>query len=94
MMVLVCQVQNDLMGWTPFNHICHGHHTRRKVDLWDGSKSSSNRDGFDLTMVALRQDMGGEVRPPPEEEHMLRNGDSGKNVEKWQNYLNRWNEES
>ncbi len=65
MMVLVCQVQNDLMGWTPFNHIGHAHHTRRKVDLWDGSKSSSNRDGFDNTMAVLRNDMGGAVVPPP-----------------------------
>ncbi len=65
MMVLVCQVQNDLMGWTPFNHIGHAHHTRRKVDLWDGSKSSSNRDGFDNTMAVLRQDMAGGSVPPP-----------------------------
>ncbi len=65
MMVLVCQVQNDLMGWTPFMHIAHAHHTRRKIDLWDGSKSTSNRDGFDNTLAALRQDMGGAVRPPP-----------------------------
>ncbi len=66
MMVLVCQVQNDLMGWTPFNHIGHAHHTRRKVDLWDGSKSSSNRDGFDNTMAVLRQDMAGGFVPPIE----------------------------
>ena len=65
MMVLVCQVQNDLMGWTPFNHIGHAHHTRRKVDLWDGAKSSSNRDGFDNTMAILRQDMGSVAPPPP-----------------------------
>ena len=95
MMVVVCQVKNELMGWTPFNHICHGHHTRRKVDLWDGSKSDTNRDGFDLTMVALRQDMGGDFIPPiiPPEDEMLKSGDTGTNVQKWQNYLNRWAEE-
>ncbi len=76
MMVLVCQVQNDLMGWTAFNHIAHAHHTRRKVDLWDGSKSSSNRDGFDNTLAVLRQDMAGHMPPPidppiePPEEYM------------------------
>ncbi len=64
MMVLVCQVQNDLMGWTPFCHICHGHHTGRKVDLWDGDKAPSNQTGFDDTIAALRQDMGGSYTPP------------------------------
>ena len=90
MMIVVCQVQNDLMGWGPNMHICHAHHTRRKVDLWAGQFSDSNRDGFDKTIEALRQDMAG---PPPPGEDEMRNGDTGPNVQKWQNYLNRWNTE-
>jgi len=66
MMVLVCQVQNDLMGWTPFKHISHGHHTRRKVDLWGGQFASTNKTGFDNTLAVLREDMAGDfVIPPP-----------------------------
>lgn len=33
------------------------------------------------------------ILPPEEEEDMLVIGDTGKNVEKWQDYLNRWNDE-
>ena len=57
MMIIVCRVQNELMGWTPNMHIGHGHHTRRKVDLWGGQFSDTNRDGFDKTIIALRKDM-------------------------------------
>ncbi len=65
MMVLVSQVLNDLMGWTRANHIAHGHHTRRKIDLWGGQFSSTNRDGYDLTLLALRDAMDGAVVIPP-----------------------------
>ena len=65
MMVLVCQVQNDLMGWTRANHLAHAHHTKRKVDLWGGQFSSTNFDGYDLTLLALRDDMDGAVVIPP-----------------------------
>jgi hypothetical protein len=34
--VLICQVLNDLMGWTSARHVGHGQHTRRKIDLRDG----------------------------------------------------------
>ena len=57
MMLVVCRVQNDLMGWTPNMHIGHGHHTRRKIDLWGGQFSDTNRDGFDKTIIALRKGM-------------------------------------
>jgi len=83
MMVVVCQVQNDLMGWTELNHICHAHHTRRKIDLWNGKYSDTNRDGFDKTIIALRADM-------TQEEDCMKLGDTGDSVAKWQNYLNRW----
>jgi len=52
MMVLACQVQNDLMEWNSCNHIGHGHHTRRKIDLWNGMYND-----FDETIMALRTDM-------------------------------------
>lgn len=65
MMVVVCQVQNDLMGWTPNMHISHGHHTRRKVDLWGGQFASTNKTGFDNTLAVLRDDMAGDVTLPP-----------------------------
>jgi hypothetical protein len=57
MMLVVCQVQNELMNWTNYHHIAHGHHTRRKVDLWGGQFSDTNRDGFTKTVEALRKDM-------------------------------------
>jgi len=53
MMVAVCDVQNDLYGWTPNMHIGHGHHTRRKVDLWAGQYLD-----FDDTIINLREQMG------------------------------------
>ena len=96
MMLTVCEVQNDLMGWTPNNHICHAHHTRRKIDLWNGEYSNTNRDGFDKTIEALREQMGADRPPtpqPPKEEDVLKLGDTGDSVKKWQNYLNRWNKE-
>ena len=52
MMVTVCEVQNELMGWTEYMHIGHGHHTRRKIDLWDGRYAD-----FNETIIALREDM-------------------------------------
>ncbi len=76
MMVLVCQVQNDLMGWIPDKHISHGHHTRRKVDLWGGQFAPSNQTGFDNTLAVLRSDMAGDVvipppiEPPPDGDYM------------------------
>jgi hypothetical protein len=57
MMIIVCRVQNELMHWTPNMHIAHGHHTRRKIDLWGGQFSDTNRDGFTKTIEALRKDM-------------------------------------
>jgi hypothetical protein len=52
MMVVVCRVQNELMGWTRVNHLGHGHHTRRKIDLWSGPY-----DDFIQTVEALRDAM-------------------------------------
>lgn len=57
MMLIVCSVQNELMLWTPNNHIAHGHHTRRKIDLWDGAQGGTAWTGFDLTVEALRKGM-------------------------------------
>jgi len=57
MMVLVCQVQNDLMGWDAEVHIGHGHHTRRKIDLWGGQYLD-----FNDTLIALRQDIGATMK--------------------------------
>jgi len=53
MMVTVCDVQNELMGWTEFMHIGHGHHTRRKIDLYAGQYAD-----FNDTIINLRADMG------------------------------------
>lgn len=84
MMVVVAQVQNELMGWTEMMHIGHGHHTRRKIDLWDATWSNTNKTGFDLTIEALRESMGGDTPPiqppipPPTGDYMfptLREGD-------------------
>jgi hypothetical protein len=52
MMVTVCQVQNDLMGWDRANHIGHYHHTLRKIDLYDGRDNNANE-----TVLRLRDDM-------------------------------------
>ena len=52
MMVKVCIVQNDLMGWDRTRHIGHGHHTRRKIDLYSGQYAD-----FNQTILALRDDM-------------------------------------
>lgn len=49
MMITVCEVQNDLMGWDDANHIAHGHWTGRKIDLWNGDFTD-----FDKTIIALR----------------------------------------
>ena len=52
-MLTVCNVQNELMGWTPFMHIGHGHHTRRKIDLRVGQYPD-----FNATIIELREQMG------------------------------------
>jgi len=52
-MVTVADVLNDVFGWTPARHVGHGHHTRRKVDLWDGRFADMN-----ATILGLRDDMG------------------------------------
>jgi len=72
MMVDVCQVQNDVMDWSRINHIGHGHHTRRKIDLYGGQFTD-----FDDTINHLRDDMSGAmppvippIIPPPEEKYM------------------------
>lgn len=57
MMEVVCAVQNDMMLWTPNRHIGHGHHTRRKIDLWDGTWGGTAWTGFDLTVEALRSEL-------------------------------------
>ncbi len=75
MMVLVCQVQNDLMGWTKNNHICHGHHTGRKIDLWDATWSDTNRNGYDETIKALRRAIDNAVIIPPPIDPPPDNGD-------------------
>jgi len=49
MMVTVCRVQNELMGWSEVNHIMHATSTNRKVDLWDGTF-----EDFDDTLTNLR----------------------------------------
>jgi hypothetical protein len=67
MMLTVCRVQNELMLWTPNMHIAHGHHTRRKVDLWGGQFSDSVYDGFDKTVEALRLQMKGALGMPYEQ---------------------------
>lgn len=69
MMVTVCQVTNELMSrpghlWTPARHVAHGHHTRRKIDLWGGQFSHTNVDGFDKTLMALREAMGVDMNCP------------------------------
>lgn len=57
MMQTVAHIQNDLMLWTPNMHIAHGHHTRRKIDLWAGQYSSSVFDGFDKTIEVFRKEL-------------------------------------
>lgn len=52
MMGVVNAVQNDLMGWTKYMHIGHYHHTRRKIDLYDGRDNNA-----DETIQRLREDM-------------------------------------
>ena len=52
MMLVVCNVQNELMGWTPYMHIGHGHHTRRKIDLYAGQYAN-----FNETIIELREQM-------------------------------------
>ena len=54
MMTIVCAVQNDLMGWTPYMHIGHGHHTRRKIDL----NAAGIYGDFNETIINLRDGMG------------------------------------
>jgi len=66
MLVVVGQVLNDLFGWTSARTIGHGHHTRRKVDLWDGRYKDMNqtimvmRAAIDETVIELPP-----VEPPP-----------------------------
>jgi len=52
MMVVVSQVQNDLNGWTDAMHICHYHHTGRKIDLYGGQFEDA-----DETIQQLREQM-------------------------------------
>ena len=63
MMVTVCIVTNELMSrpghlWTPARHIAHAHHTTRKIDVWGGQFSHTNKDGYQKTLEALREEMG------------------------------------
>ena len=58
MMLVVCDVMNDMYQWNPNHHIGHGHHTGRKIDLWDGTYGGTAHTGFDLTIEALREQMG------------------------------------
>ena len=37
MLITVGAVLNDVFGWTSARHIGHGQHTRRKIDLWNGT---------------------------------------------------------
>lgn len=66
MLVVVGQVMNDLFGWTSARTIGHGHHTRRKVDLWDGRFRDMNE-----TILAMRADIDDSdielppIEPPP-----------------------------
>jgi hypothetical protein len=55
MMVVVQGVWLDMYGRSPEALICHGHHTNRKVDLWGGQFSDSNRDGYQKTIEAIRK---------------------------------------
>lgn len=66
MMLTVCQVQNDLMGWTPYRHIGHYHHTGRKIDLWDGRYADA-----DETIISLRSQMEGLPVTPEELREMI-----------------------
>lgn len=52
MMTRVCFTQNVVMGWTRAMHIGHGHHTRRKIDLYGGQFQD-----FDDTVNHLRDAM-------------------------------------
>ena len=61
MMLRVCFTQNLMMGWVPNMHIAHGHHTTRKIDLWGGQFSDTNKDGFTKTVEALRLAMEEEM---------------------------------
>ena len=51
--VLVCNVINDVMGWTAARTIGHGQHTKRKIDLRDGRFPDMAQ-----TIDALRAAMG------------------------------------
>ena len=52
-LVTVADVLNDVMDWTPARHIGHGQHTKRKVDLWNGTYKD-----MAATIEALRADIG------------------------------------
>ena len=58
MMVVVQDVWLDMYDRTPEALICHGHHTGRKIDLWGGQFSDSNRDGYQKTIEAIRKAVG------------------------------------
>jgi len=66
MMLTVCRVQNDLMGWTPNMHIGHAHHTRRKIDLWAGQYKD-----FDETIIQLRSQMEEDIMPKVNWDQMI-----------------------
>lgn len=55
MMAKVSWITDQLLGWDHrVCNICHGHWTRRKIDLWAAQFSDTNRDGFQKTIEALR----------------------------------------
>ncbi|GAF76468.1 unnamed protein product, partial [marine sediment metagenome] len=58
--LLVCQVINDVFGWSSARTIGHGQHTKRKIDLRDGRFSTMAQ-----TIDALRLGMGGNIMGCP-----------------------------
>jgi len=66
MMLTVCRVQNGMKLWTPNNHIGHAHHTRRKIDLWNGTYADYNE-----TIIELRKQMGEEAMPKVNWDQMI-----------------------
>jgi len=59
MMTIVQKVFIDMYQRTAECLICHGHHTGRKVDLWGGQFSDTNRDGYQKTIEAIRDAVEG-----------------------------------
>ena len=89
MLVVVGQVLNDLYGWTSARTIGHGHHTKRKVDIWDGHFPDMNstieamRVGIDDGIVVLPPPITPPITPPGDEyvRPLLRKGDGYVNGE-------------